>query len=473
MTRRNQPINRFLLPVVAFGALCVPGRSQTSGDPSKLDIAGIRLGISVEQARAALQAHDPSMKVQMLQSPSQIGKGQFVSAVVGATGSQKSYYIGSPGKSDAIFIAFTETEGNKAYSITRVSSFDRSSPALESVLIQQLIEKHGKPHFKFCPYGQGQVDCGPYDHRVPRGLSLSTPAGTSAYAMLWNFGPDGQPVDAERCTAAYGAPTAQGISFTDIGQVFFFPAASHLLPEDRCGTGLTVTLSELNTPHPSSSDSFVIGIQELLVDAQLENRNLTNIRTVQKDTEAKRLPQELKDEGKGSEFVGIWVNTKNPSDKLEITRNGDQFLIGKAGATYKDDGTLQAPITMGFTPGTVTVTYIKSSGMLALVATGVPGQMEFKRLLPSERGTSSPVSAGAGMSGKYVGPNLTIEFKSDNTAFVTVSNLGVTFGTTEGKYEVDGDKIILHANDRNLVLTRNNDGTLSGGPFNQTLTKVN
>jgi hypothetical protein len=103
MTRRNQAIRQFLLPAAA---LCATDRAQSpSGDADNFDIAGIRLDISAEQAQAALHAHDPSMKVQTIQSPSQLGKGTFTSDVVGLTGSQT-------GKSDAILISFTETESN-------------------------------------------------------------------------------------------------------------------------------------------------------------------------------------------------------------------------------------------------------------------------------------------------------------------------------------------------------------------------
>ena len=46
----------------------------------------------------------------------------------------------------------------------------------------------------------------------------------------------------------------------------------------------------------------------------------------------------------GSEFLGSWVNTKDPADTFEIVRNGDEFLIvnngNKIGATY-EKGTLE------------------------------------------------------------------------------------------------------------------------------------
>jgi hypothetical protein len=112
MTSRNQAIVWYLLPVAAFWALSPAGRAQTPGDPHKFDIAGIRLDIGVDQAQAALHAHDPSMKVQVLQSASQMGKGMFAGGVAGLTGSQNS-------KGDAILIAFTETEGNTKFSLAR------------------------------------------------------------------------------------------------------------------------------------------------------------------------------------------------------------------------------------------------------------------------------------------------------------------------------------------------------------------
>jgi hypothetical protein len=61
---------------------------------------------------------------------------------------------------------------------------------------------------------------------------------------------------------------------------------------------------------------------------------------------------------------------------MEITRNGDQFLIlvshDKVGAVLKDD-TLQVPSMMGARA----VTYVKSSD--TLFAPGFFGQSEYKR----------------------------------------------------------------------------------------------
>ena len=275
MTRRNQAIIRFLLAIAVCGALCATGHAQTSGGPHNWDVGGIRLGISVEQAQGALHAHDPSMKVQVLQSPSQVGKGTFTSVVVGATGDQS---IAESKKSDAILIAFTETEGNKAYSITRDITYDESSPAPTDVLVRQLIEKYGKPHLSICTPGR---PCG--SSNIPQGLILRGSPHTEApffHVMFWNFGPDGQRVSADACASAYGAPI-EGVTFKDLGQGFSFPTASHELPENHCGIGLAVNLNE--------SLSAAFEVQQMLVDAQLQYRDLTNIDKIHKDAEAKRL----------------------------------------------------------------------------------------------------------------------------------------------------------------------------------------
>jgi len=240
MTRRNQAVIQFLMPVAAFGALCTTGRAQTSGDPHNFDIAGIRLGISVEQAQSAIHAHDPSMKVQVLQSPSQIGKSTFTSGVAGLMGSQR-------GKSDGILIAFTETEGNKAYRITRVLTYDQNSPAPRDVLVQQMTAKYGKQH-----------------------------SGT-AEGMLWGFDPDGKP--GRVCGAALIG------NFVSVDQ-FSFPVGSVF--NSGCGIGLDIIVG---------TGTLTTKIQEVLVDGQLEYKNLMNIKKVHDDAEAKRL-QELKDKAK-------------------------------------------------------------------------------------------------------------------------------------------------------------------------------
>lgn len=66
----------------------------------------------------------------------------------------------------------------------------------------------------------------------------------------------------------------------------------------------------------------------------------------------------------GSEFVGKWVNVKN-GNRMEITRNGEQFLIsaggGTADATFKD-GRLEIVHPYG----TTVINYLKDSDRLSL-----------------------------------------------------------------------------------------------------------
>ena len=62
---------------------------------------------------------------------------------------------------------------------------------------------------------------------------------------------------------------------------------------------------------------------------------------------------------------------------------------------------------------------------------------------------------------------VTIEFKSDKEAYVSLGEVG----TTTCEYEVDGDKVILKNEGGNLVLTRKSDGTLDGGLMFGTLRK--
>lgn len=79
---------------------------------------------------------------------------------------------------------------------------------------------------------------------------------------------------------------------------------------------------------------------------------------------------------RGSEFIGTWINTKNPNDSFQIVRNGDQYLIvskdGKVGATY-EKGTLEIKGILG----AIDLTYDKKTG--TILAPGFLGQLEYER----------------------------------------------------------------------------------------------
>src|ERR1035437_1656774 len=81
---------------------------------------------------------------------------------------------------------------------------------------------------------------------------------------------------------------------------------------------------------------------------------------------------------RGSEFLGKWVNTQNPNDTFQVTRNGDEYLIvsqdqkSGAGAIYKD-GTLEVKGALLSTD----LTYVKRTDNC--LAPGCFGQVEYKR----------------------------------------------------------------------------------------------
>jgi len=79
---------------------------------------------------------------------------------------------------------------------------------------------------------------------------------------------------------------------------------------------------------------------------------------------------------KGSEFLGSWVNNRNPTDTFEIVRNGDEFLIvyngNKVGATY-EKGMLEIKGILGSTE----LTYDRKTD--TIFTPGFLGQMEYRR----------------------------------------------------------------------------------------------
>jgi hypothetical protein len=248
MTRQSRTIVRFLLPVAAFFTFGAPSRAQTP-NPQDFDIAGIRLGITVEQAKAAILAYNPTMTITVKQSASQIGPGTFTSIVAGTTGS-------ASGNGDGILVAFTETQGNKAYMISRVLHYENNSPASVDVLMQQITAKYGKPSYM-----------------------------TADPAWSWATDPTGSFIID---SAAYKRNPTDPCGNLEIG--YFLSVGQFAFPygptaKQNCGVGLIVLFGD-----PKLSTH----VQEVLVDGQLESANLAAIKKVEDDKEAERL-QQLKD----------------------------------------------------------------------------------------------------------------------------------------------------------------------------------
>jgi hypothetical protein len=81
---------------------------------------------------------------------------------------------------------------------------------------------------------------------------------------------------------------------------------------------------------------------------------------------------------KGSEFLGRWINSKNPNDTFQVMRNGDGYLLvtenpkAEVGAIYKD-GTLESKGLLL----SVNLTYVKRTD--TILTPGFFGQSEYKR----------------------------------------------------------------------------------------------
>jgi len=81
---------------------------------------------------------------------------------------------------------------------------------------------------------------------------------------------------------------------------------------------------------------------------------------------------------RGSEFLGKWVNTKDPSDTFQVTRNGSEYLIlgpdqkTGVGAIYKD-GALEVKGALL----SADLTYVKRTD--TILTPGFFGQIEYKR----------------------------------------------------------------------------------------------
>jgi hypothetical protein len=81
---------------------------------------------------------------------------------------------------------------------------------------------------------------------------------------------------------------------------------------------------------------------------------------------------------RGAEFLGKWVNTKNPNDTFQVIGNGDEYLIVGSdqkpgvGAVYSD-GTLEVKGALL----SANLTYVKRTD--TILTPGFFGQVEFKK----------------------------------------------------------------------------------------------
>jgi hypothetical protein len=159
-----------VISVVMF-AMCAC-LAQSRPNPSEFDVDGVRLGMSVDQAEAALRAYGIPYTARV-QFPSRLGKGPFVGAVVGLTGKEFSADGHGDMRGDHIAVLFAETDG-KAYSIDRTMDYGALTPTQTDVLMKRVKEKYGDP----TPV-------------PPGGMATPVPPATNQF---WEYDPAGKAI---------------------------------------------------------------------------------------------------------------------------------------------------------------------------------------------------------------------------------------------------------------------------------------
>jgi hypothetical protein len=131
-----------LVAVVAALAvlpLVRPARAQPAGGGNAIEIDGLKLGMSPEQAEAALAAHDPTTRIREISAAAPSGQPaiRFLDAAAGGT---------EPGASaQQVILIFTLQPPARAYEIVRGRSFSPAErPTLEAARAA-MLHAHGEP----------------------------------------------------------------------------------------------------------------------------------------------------------------------------------------------------------------------------------------------------------------------------------------------------------------------------------------
>jgi hypothetical protein len=312
MTHRTQMIVRFLLPVAALAALCPQGCAQSPAkDPAQFDVDGVRLGMSVDEAEAALRAHGFKY-IAIAQQGSRLGKEPFIGAIVGMSGTE---YMppnanvpwplgGDPG--DHIAVLFTET-GGKAYSINRRMAYPAAAPVPFDVLDKQAREKYGDPppttpelkvppafdqYWQFDPAGRAMAE-GNYNPVWLECARQQTDANFTHGVDNVRFFHDTQGNRGDNLIYA-PVPYAEkldtpGFPSLRRGEYLVYSPSINGLRANfsvRCGVSLNI-----NYVWAGGNGLLVDAFGVSLVDNQLAIRNLNNLIDYAKAVEAKRLEE--------------------------------------------------------------------------------------------------------------------------------------------------------------------------------------
>jgi hypothetical protein len=114
------------------------------GSAINVDIVGIRLGMSQDEVKRALQAHSPGMRVDETRGiVNNVAATDYLSWII-ARGSQR----GSDGSGDAIGVHFPPPpNAHRAIFVERFTGFPANQYPLFETLKQALVKKYGPPSF--------------------------------------------------------------------------------------------------------------------------------------------------------------------------------------------------------------------------------------------------------------------------------------------------------------------------------------
>jgi hypothetical protein len=275
MKRGNEAARQFLVSIAAFAALYATGRAQSQfKDPSKFDIVGVRLGMTVDEVEAAIRADGSMPHIKRWEWQSEMGGKPYNQAISAATNDMGP----NAGAGSHMLVVFTETGGNRAYEINRELYFDSVAPL--DVTVKQAIEKYGTPSppRPFVPPNQIYWVFDPAGRPIPVGNGNS----------LWDYckiPPEAVVRQVEGGTTNVG-DQVHSFSLT-------FPPFGGQPPHngltgfyDRCGVSLFLNAKSdfIRKNEPGWVGSIVVA----LVDNQLEVRNLTNIVNAKKAAQAQK-----------------------------------------------------------------------------------------------------------------------------------------------------------------------------------------
>jgi hypothetical protein len=131
-------------PAVAPVVTMVGPAAVAASAPVKADIVGIKLGMSQDEAKRALQAHSPTMRIDETRGiVNNVAATDYLSWVI-ARGAQR----GSDGSGDAIGVHFPPPpNAHRAIFVERFTGFPANQYPLFETLKQALVKKYGAPSF--------------------------------------------------------------------------------------------------------------------------------------------------------------------------------------------------------------------------------------------------------------------------------------------------------------------------------------